>query len=215
MSDTRLSAVRLLGTGVALTVLLTSGCTSGARSTAPPPAVPVPTAAPAAPAPAAPAPAAPTSAAPSPARPALQQLVIDVDDIPLPGFLPPTVRPLDVDEVEGVEAYFDSADGRRRLGATIVLLPDADAARTAVQGAAETIREQRPGATVAPARAGDTAVVVTGYEQDGTASTLLLLSEGTASVVLDFRSPAADPTPADTVIEAGVRQAALLNTVYG
>ena len=51
-------------------------------------------------------------------------------------------------------------------------------------------------------------MIFTGYELAGTASTLLLFSQGTASVAMDFRSPSTDPIPTAAVIETGTRQAA-------
>ncbi len=75
--------------------------------------------------------------------------------------------------------------------------------------------EQRTGARSAPAPVGDHAVIFTGYELAGTASTLLLFSQGTASVAMDFRSPSTDPIPTAAVIETGHRQAARLRPAFG
>jgi hypothetical protein len=44
---------------------------------------------------------------------------------------------------------------------------------------------------------------------------MLLLSQGVASVVMDFRSPETDPIPADVVTAVGVKQAALLKAKLG
>jgi hypothetical protein len=195
----RNAATHLLVLLLALFALVT-GCSSAREIVAPPPA-PVTTAA--------------RTPAPAPPPADLGQLLISAEDIPLPGFLPPVVRPLDEDAVEGVEAFFDSQDGSRQLGQTIVLLPDADAARSAMLGAARLTEQQRTGASSAPAPAGDAGVIITGFQHDGTASTLLLFSVGTASVAMDFRSPAADPVPPAAAIAAGVRQAALLRGKVG
>jgi hypothetical protein len=106
-----------------------------------------------------------------------------------------------------VATVFGTEDGSRQVGETIVLLPDAEAAQAAVRGAASTTQKQRPGATASAAQVGDTAVIITGYEFEGTASTLLLFSQGVASVAMDFRSAAADPVLPDVVTAVGVRQA--------
>ena len=105
--------------------------------------------------------------------------------------------------------------GERQLGTTIVLLPDPAAAQDATAGAASSTGEQRTGARSAPAPVGDHAVIFTGYELAGTASTLLLFSQGTASVAMDFRSPSTDPIPTAAVIETGTRQAARLRPAFG
>jgi hypothetical protein len=165
------------------------------------------------------APAPPPSPAPAPAPPTaepdLRQLVITPDAIPVPGFLPPRFQPLGENAIAGVMALFDSADGERQMGTTIVLLPDAEAARSAMRGAASATSEQRPGSRSAPAEVGDAGVIITGYRLAGTASTLLLFTQGTASVAMEFRSPDTDPIPSAAVLAAGTRQAALLKSAFG
>ena len=177
--------------------LLLGGC----ATSQPAPAPPTPTAAPAPP--------------PEPVGPDLRQLVIAPEDIPVPGFLPARFRPLGEDAVGGVQALFDSTDGERQLGTTIVLLPDADAARAAMQGAARSSAQQRPGSRSAPAQVGDSGVLISGYRLAGTDSKLLLFSQGKASVAMEFRSPDTDPIPAAAVLAAGGRQAALLSPTFG
>jgi hypothetical protein len=194
----------LLAALAALAVLGGAGCAS-----APPVAAPPPVSTPA------PAPA-PESADPAPAPgPDLRQLLIDPGDIAVAGFLEPMVQPLAEDAVTGLVATFDTEDGERQLGTTIVLLPDAAAAQEATTGAVSSTGEQRTGARSTPAPVGDHAVIFTGYELAGTVSTLLLFSQGTASVAMDFRSPSTDPIPTAAVIETGTRQAARLRPAFG
>ena len=96
--------------------------------------------------PARPAPA-PETADPAPAPgPDLRQLLIDPSDIAVTGFLEPMVQPLAEDAVSGLVAMFDTEDGERQLGTTIVLLPDAAAAQEATAGAVSSTGEQRTGA---------------------------------------------------------------------
>ena len=194
MTHPRRAALAALAVLVALAA---AGCTSASPQPAPAPAP------------------APTTAAAPPTAPDLRQLLIDPADIAVPGFGPPTVQPLAEDAVSGLVAAFDTADAERQLGTTIVLLPDPAAARDATLGAASSTAEQRTGARSAPAPVGDQAVIFTGYELAGTASTLLLFSQGTAAVVMDFRSPSTDPIPPEAVIETGNRQAALLEPSFG
>jgi hypothetical protein len=163
------------------------------------------------------APAAQVSSAPASAAPSVDvaQLAIQAGDIPLPGFSQQSLQPVTEGPVTGLAAVFGTADGTRLLGETIVLLPDAEAARTAVQGAVSTTESQRPGSTTATVPVGDLGMIITGYRVDGTESTMLLLSQGVASVVMDFRSPETDPIPADVVTAVGVKQAALLKAKLG
>jgi hypothetical protein len=194
----------LLAALAALAVLGGAGCAGASPVPAP---SPVSTPAPA---------PAPEPADPAPAPgPDLRQLLIDPGDIAVTGFLEPTVQPLAEDAVSGLVATFDTEDGERQLGMTIVLLPDAAAAQEATAGAVSSTGEQRTGARSTPAPVGDHAVIFTGYELAGTASTLLLFSQGTASVAMDFRSPSTDPIPIAAVIETGTRQAARLRPAFG
>ena len=190
----------------ALAVLGGAGCAGAPPVPAPPPV--------SAPAPA-PAPA-PETIDPAPAPgPDLRQLLIGPGEIAVAGFLEPAVQPLAEDAVTGLVAMFDTEDGERQLGTTIVLLPDAAAAQEATAGAVSSTGEQRTGARSTPAPVGDHAVIFTGYELAGTASTLLLFSQGAASVAMDFRSPSTDPIPTAAVIQTGTRQAARLRPAFG
>jgi hypothetical protein len=193
----------VLATLISLSVLAGSGCTTTSEVAAPPAAGPVPADV-----------APPGTGLPPPPRD-LRPLLITPADIPVPGFLPPVVQPLAEDAVDGLVARFDSAEGERQLGTTIVLLPDPAAAQDAMLGAASSTQEQRAGAGSAAAQVGDRAVIFTGYELAGTASTLLLFSQGTASVAMEFRSPSTDPIPTEAVVEAGNRQAARLKPAFG
>ena len=96
-----------------------------------------------------------------------------------------------------------------------MVLPDPAAAQDAMQGAASSTLEQRAGARSSSAPVGDRAMLFTGYRLAGTESTLLLFSQGSASVAMEFRSPETDPVPADAVLAAGARQASRLKPAYG
>lgn len=145
----------------------------------------------------------------------VSRLVITAADIPLPGLTRQSVQAVTQGPLTGATALFGTADGTKQVGETIVVLPDAAAARTAVQGAVSSTQSQRPGSTTSTVPVGDQGVVITGYQQNGTASTLLLFSQGVASVAMDFRSPATDPVPADVATAAGGKQAALLASKLG
>ncbi|MFC5993491.1 hypothetical protein ACFQE5_04585 [Pseudonocardia hispaniensis] len=189
---------RLAGaTAVVLGIIVTAAC--GPSSAQTPPPTPAPA-------------AAPTSAPPAsqPSADELSTLVVQAGDIPIPGLSGQGVQRVEEGTLRGVATSFSTEDGRRRVGETIVLLPDPDAARSAVQGAASTTQQQRPGATMSVVPVGEYAVLFTGFEYQGTASTLLLFSQGVASVAMDFRSPAGEPVPPEVATAAGERQAALL-----
>jgi hypothetical protein len=195
MAPLRWSRMALITT---LCAVCLSGCSAPPAATPPPPAP------------------APSASTPAPVtRPDLRTLLIDEADIPVPGFQPPNAQPLAEDAVDGLVARFDSADGERQVGVTIVLLPDAAAAQDAMQGAASSTLEQRTGTRSASAAVGDRAVLFTDYRLAGTASTLLLFSQGKASVAMEFRSPETDPIPADAVLAAGARQASRLKSAFG
>ncbi|MHA6793607.1 hypothetical protein ACVGVM_08840 [Pseudonocardia bannensis] len=141
--------------------------------------------------------------------------MIQAEDIPLPGFSQHGSQPIDESGVKGVAVVFGDEAGSRQLGETIVLLPDADAARRAMQGAVSSTQDQRSGVTTSAVPIGDSGVLITGYELGGTASTMLLFSQGVASVAMDFRSAATDPVPVDVVTAVGARQADLLRRGLG
>ncbi|GEL18383.1 hypothetical protein [Pseudonocardia asaccharolytica] len=166
------------------------------------------TSSPPAPAPPPPAP----SAAPTPQASAddLSALLIQPSDVQIPGLSRQGVQQVGEGTLRGVATFFSTEDGTRQLGETIILLPDPEAARSAVQGAASMTQQQRPGATMSAVPVGEGAVLFTGFEHEGTASTLLLFNQGVASVAMDFRGPAGDPVPPDVATTAGARQAALL-----
>ena len=205
----------------ALRVVLTAGAIAligGCGPAQPPggPAAPAsPAAAPVTASPPGPGGSAPPAAGSSLAGPDVRQLVVAPTDIPVPGFQPPQLQPLGEAAVIGVVARYLTADGRRQLGSSIVLLPDPAAARQAADGAADSTLARRPGATSIPATVGDHGVLISGYRLGDTVSTTLLFSQGTASVALEFRSPVDDPVPDDAVLATGAAQASRLHAALG
>jgi hypothetical protein len=193
---------------VSIAVALVAACAAPRDSGSPGPAGPDAPLTLAAPDPAAPAPSGPEA-------PDLRPLLISPAERPVAGFGEPEVGPLGEDAVTGIVARYDSENGDRLLGETIVVLPDPEAAAAATRGAATSTGGQRPGSSSTPVPVGNAGVIITGYQQDGVASTLLLFSQGTAAVAMDFRSPAAEPTPPEVVLEAGARQAARLAATFG
>lgn len=117
-----------------------------------------------------------------------------------------TAAPLDInpDGRPGVTAeYTHREGGTRQITTTILVLPDAQAATAALEGAAAEVVN----AQTQPAPVGAGGTIVSGASPDGTESvTVLTFTEGNAATTIEFDGPANDPVPADMVIELGQKQ---------
>jgi len=93
---------------------------------------------------------------------------------------------------------FSNGGGTREIGDTILVLPDAAAAATALEGAKAALGSSVVGSTPAPASIGSDSVIVSGTSPDGAkAVTVLLFTQGPALTTLEFDSAAGDPVPAE------------------
>ena len=125
----------------------------------------------------------------------------------------PTPNP---DGKPGVAGEFHNQSGTRVIGDTILILPDASAAATALEDAKGAL-----GTTVTgnpqPAAVGTGGTMVSGTSPDGAkAVTVLLFTEGKAFTTLEFDSAPDDPVPPDGVIDIGQKQdAAIKNGLPG
>ena len=125
----------------------------------------------------------------------------------------PTPNP---DGKPGVAGEFHNQSGTRVIGDTILILPDALAAATALEDAKGAL-----GTTVTgnpqPAAVGTGGTMVSGTSPDGAkAVTVLLFTEGKAFTTLEFDSAPDDPVPPDGVIDIGQKQdAAIKNGLPG
>ncbi|TFV54307.1 hypothetical protein E4P42_26350 [Mycobacterium sp. PS03-16] len=112
---------------------------------------------------------------------------------------------------QGVSALFVNQDDTRAVGVTINVLPDADAAKAALDTTLHAINATVAGGTPEPAPVGSNGTVIAGTAPDGSKDvTVLLFTEGPSVTRMEFQSATGDPTPPDVVIDIGKKQAIAL-----
>lgn len=146
-----------------------------------------------------------TSAAAEPSD--YSTLLIKATDINVPNdtftAMPTTPSP---NGQPGVAGGFTNAAGNRTIGDTIMILPDATAAATALDGAKSTLGVNVTGAPQ-PAAVGSNGVVASGPSPDNSKFVaVLLFSEGKAFTTIEFDSAPDDPVPPDVVMDIGQKQ---------
>ena len=145
-------------------------------------------------------------------------LLIKASDITAPGDIftaqPPTLNPNGKD---GVATVFANQNDTREIGDTILVLPDVNAANTALDGSIGALGSAVTGGTPQSAQVGSSGTVVSGMSPDGAKSvTLLLFTEGKAFVTLEFDGAPNDPVPPEGVTDVGQKQdAAIRNGLSG
>ena len=149
--------------------------------------------------------AATTSAAAEPSD--YSTLLIKATDISVPDdtftAMPVTPNP---GGQPGVSGAFSNGAGTRVIGDTILILPDATAAATALDGAKSALGTNVTGAP-APASVGSNAVIAAGASPDNSkAVTVLLFTEGKAFTTIEFDSAPDDPVPPEVVTDIGQKQ---------
>jgi hypothetical protein len=129
-------------------------------------------------------------------------LLIAASDIPIPGFQmgTPATPPGGV----GTTVAF-TGDGGRTLGDTILVLPSADAAKTAAASSVQAAKTTVTGAEVSDAPIGDGGTAIRGSGGSGSVA-VLVFSEGKAVVVMEFDSAANDPVPTDVIQQVATAQ---------
>jgi hypothetical protein len=106
----------------------------------------------------------------------------------------------------GVSGGFTNAAGNRVIGDTIMILPDASAAATALDGAKSSLSSNVTGAPQ-PASVGSNGMIVSGPSPDKSkAVTVLLFTEGKAFTTVEFDSAPDDPVPPEIVTDIGQKQ---------
>jgi hypothetical protein len=126
----------------------------------------------------------------------------------LPGNEPFTLAPptLNPNGQPGVAGSFSNQAGTRVIGDTILILPDATAAATALEGAKSALPNSVTG-TPETSAVGSGGTVVSGTSPDGSkAVTILLFTEGKAFTTLEFDSAPGDPVPPDAAVDVGQKQ---------
>lgn len=144
-------------------------------------------------------------------------LLIDAAEITAPGDTftaqAPTVDP---NGQPGVATVFSNGDDTREIGDTILILPDADAAAVAFQGAQGALSGSVTGGAPEAANVGTDSVMVAGTSPDGSkAVTVLLFVEGKAFTTLEFDSVAGDPVPPEFVLDVAGKQDAKIKSSLG
>lgn len=113
---------------------------------------------------------------------------------------PPVLNP---NGQPGVETVYTHRDGSRQITSTILVLPDPQAATSALNGAQAAV----PNGQTQPAAVGTGGTMVTGMSSDGSKSvTVLTFTEGNAAAMIEFTGAPKDPAPADLVLELGRKQ---------
>jgi hypothetical protein len=106
----------------------------------------------------------------------------------------------------GVAGSFTNTAGSRVIGDTIMILPDASAANTALDGAVSALGSNVTGPPQS-ASVGSNGVIATGTSPDNSkAVTVLLFTEGKAFTTIEFDSAADDPVPPEVVTDIGQKQ---------
>jgi hypothetical protein len=117
---------------------------------------------------------------------------------------PPVVNP---NGRPGVEAVYTHRDGSRQITSTILVLPDVQAANTALDAARAELAGAVADGETQPAAVGAGGTMVSGMSPDGTKSvTALSFSQGNTATTIEFDGPPNDPAPPDLVLELGRKQ---------
>ena len=93
------------------------------------------------------------------------------------------------------------------ITSTILVLPDAQAASAALDGAKAELAGKVANGKTQPAAVGSGGTMLTGMSPDGSKSvTVLSFAEGNTATTLEFDGAAKDPAPSDLVLELGHKQ---------
>jgi hypothetical protein len=132
-------------------------------------------------------------------------LLIAPSDIPVAGFT--LTKSQAVPGAKGVTGLFANADDTRELGDSIVVLPNAAAAKTAFDAAVSAAGDSVKDAKVADLAVGDTGKLVTGTSGDGNDETAVaIFVEGGTFVTLQFGSKSGDTIPAEVIQQVAKAQ---------
>ncbi|WP_090602039.1 hypothetical protein [Mycobacterium lentiflavum] len=163
--------------------------------------------------------AAPTSSAPAaPAAPAVDYTgwLIQVSDIDAPvpfTGTPPTNNP---NGQPGAATTFNTQDNSHTIKATIQVLPDADAATSALNAAKSAQGGAIKHPTTDAVKIGSDGTVVSGNSPDNSKGiAVLLFTEGKAFVTLEFDGPPDTLPPPDFINDIGQKQDAAVKKGLG
>ena len=136
-------------------------------------------------------------------------LLIKPEDIVVPNdsFVaePPQLNP---GGSEGVAVGFHNADQSRSIGDSIMILPDPEAAKTAMDGAVKALDQSIANPSPQPVQVGDNGVIASGTSPDGSkAVTVVTFTQGKGFVVMQFDSPPGDAPGNDFATALAQKQA--------
>jgi hypothetical protein len=118
-----------------------------------------------------------------------------------------STSPTGPDGHPGASALFVNQDDTRAISDTIVIYPDAETASSTLRDALPTLGSTLTGATSRPVPVGTDGTMAVGTSTDGSkAVTLLLFTQGSALVRLEFQSAPGDVTTDQFVVSIGRMQ---------
>jgi hypothetical protein len=169
-------------------------------------------------------PSAATSSVSSPAestskRPApldYASLLIKAEDIDLPGDTFIAGIPQFARNPDGVAIAFDNQDHTRTLGDSVVIMPDAAAAKVALDGGARAFDKSITDPSPRPAPVGSNGVVDSGVSPDGSkAVTIVAFTQGSAFAVMQIDSAIGSPVPEDFLTALAQKQTQRIKNALG
>jgi len=111
----------------------------------------------------------------------------------------------------GAAVQFKNQDDTNRIGDTVLILPDAAGATTALNSSLASVGSSVVGGSPQPFPVGGGGQMVAGTSPDKSkAVTVLLFTEGKAFVTLEFDSAPNDPVPPDFVQTVAAQQDAAI-----
>jgi hypothetical protein len=111
----------------------------------------------------------------------------------------------------GAAVQFKNQDDTNRIGDTVLILPDAGGATTALNGSLASVGSSVVGGSPQPFPVGGGGQLVAGTSPDKSkAVTVLLFTEGKAFVTLEFDSALNDPVPPDFAQTVAAQQDAAI-----
>jgi len=107
-----------------------------------------------------------------------------------------------------VAVGFHNADQSRSIGDSIMILPDPEAAKTAMDGAVKALDQSIANPSPQPVQVGDNGVIASGTSPDGSkAVTVVTFTQGKGIVVMQFDSPPGDAPGNDFATALAQKQA--------
>jgi hypothetical protein len=117
---------------------------------------------------------------------------------------PPTQNP---NGMPGAAVLFKNQDDSDRIGDTVLVLPDAGGATNAMSGSVASLGNTVTGGNPQPLAVGNGGTMVSGTSPDDSkAVTVVLFTEGKASVTLEFDGAPGDVVPPDFALGVAAQQ---------